>query len=436
MKKEKKGIMHKAVNKEPVIWENTAKKSAGNVLADFELGFNDILEAEKRLQRFAPLIEKLFPKTDDGIIESPLKEISVFKREVKEHYGLKMKGRLFLKCDSHLPVAGSIKARGGIYEVLCRAEELAFKHGFLSKGSDYSIIKKKRFQDLYSDYKLVVASSGNLGLSVGIMGRALGFAVDVHMSRDAKQWKKDLLQNRGANIIEYKGDFSEAVTGARRQSQNQPNAYFVDDEQSEKLFLGYSTAVLRLQKQLERNRVLIDQDHPLCVYLPCGVGGSPGGLTFGLKHIFKDQVRCYLIEPVSSCSMLLGILTGRYSEVHVSDFGIDNITEADGLAVGRPSRFVSRLMKDLVDGIFTFRDEEFFRMLYHLGESEGHKVEPSAAASLLPPFLVRGSNEKTVHLCWATGGSLVPGEIYKKMLARGRAVVEGQEFDFKDNTSY
>lgn len=88
----------------------------------------DIQDAEARLSRFFALFYKSlrFPETEatDGIIESLLQEIPAMQEALHEYGSSKLPGKLLLKMDSHLAVAGSIKARGGIYEVLKHAEEL------------------------------------------------------------------------------------------------------------------------------------------------------------------------------------------------------------------------------------------------------------------------------------------------------------------------
>ena len=56
-----------------------------------------------------------------------------------------------------------------------------------------------------------------------------------------------------------------------------PRAHFVDDETSRSLFLGYSTSAFALLNQLNSLGATLDEDHPLVVHFPCGVGGAPAG---------------------------------------------------------------------------------------------------------------------------------------------------------------
>ena len=183
------------------LWLNGRRLSAREALAAADFGMEEIKEAEARLLRFAPLIARLFPETEanGGIIESPLTEIS----HMREALGVR--GRLFIKRDSELDIAGSVKARGGIYEVLKHTEDLLAAEGLLSlldmeSDSGEHIDRLRR---VLSRYTIQVGSTGNLGLSIGIMSAALGYRAIVHMSCDAKEWKKTMLRGKESPLQRF-----------------------------------------------------------------------------------------------------------------------------------------------------------------------------------------------------------------------------------------
>ncbi|HZK53568.1 MAG TPA: D-serine ammonia-lyase [Desulfosporosinus sp.] len=419
-----------------VLWANPQYRPFEEAIRNLSIGEAEVKNAEERLARFAPYILQVFPETKNslGLIESPLKNIPGMQKEMERLFDRQIPGEVLLKCDNQLPIAGSIKARGGIYEVLKHAEELALQNKLLTVNDDYAVFDSPIFRAFFSRYSIAVGSTGNLGLSIGIMGAQLGFKVTVHMSADAKLWKKELLRSKNVQVIEYASDFSKAVEEGRKQSNRDPNSYFIDDEKSQDLFLGYAVAAYRLQKQLKDLQVTVDENHPLFVYLPCGVGGSPGGITYGLKLIFKDHVHCFFAEPTHSPAMLIGLMTGLHHQVAVQDFGLDNQTAADGLAVGRPSGLVSKTLEHLISGVVTVDDRPLFVFLKMLIDAETMPLEPSALAGFLGIGRLindpAGKNylaghkltdklQEATHIVWATGGSMVPQEIMEGYYQRG-----------------
>jgi ribosomal protein S18 acetylase RimI-like enzyme len=136
--------------------------------------------------------------------------------------------------------------------------------------------------------------------------------------------------------------------------------------------------------------------------------------------------------------MLLGMMTGKHNEVSVFDYGIDNITEADGLAVGRPSGFVGKNMDEILSGIYTVDDEILYVLLSTMIQRENIRLEPSACACISGPLEFIGNEEtlgylskynleekmeNAVHIIWATGGSLVPDSVMDGYYRRGKALI-------------
>lgn len=416
-------------------WFNPATTSLEQGLPYVGLTQADVEDAHARLSRFAPYLAKAFPETaaSGGIIESELVAIPSMQKRLEKVYGQRISGEMLLKKDSHLPVSGSIKARGGIYEVLAHAEKLALEAGLLSIDDDYSVLLSPEFKQFFSQYSIAVGSTGNLGLSIGIMSARIGFKVTVHMSADARAWKKAKLRSHGVIVVEYEEDYGVAVEQGRKAAQSDPNCFFIDDENSRTLFLGYAVAGQRLKTQLKEQGRVVDAENPLFVYLPCGVGGGPGGVAFGLKLAFGDNVHCFFAEPTHSPCMLLGVYTGLHDAISVQDLGIDNVTAADGLAVGRASGFVGRAMQRLLDGFYTLDDQTMYDLLGMLAQEENIRLEPSALAGMAGPQRVCASAEyhslqeltaqqpdNATHIVWATGGGMVPEEEMTQYLAKAR----------------
>jgi D-serine dehydratase len=407
----------------PHLWLNPRRadsSAAYTQKAEISLGRSGMHAAQDRLIRFAPLLSELFPELEatQGQIESALTPVPGMQKAL----GLPThQGRLWVKADHSLPVAGSIKARGGFHEVLEWAELLATQNGLLPVDADYSTLAQPPARALFAQHKVAVGSTGNLGLAIGGMAAALGFRAVVHMSVDAKAWKKERLRQWGVEVVEHTGDYEQAVSRGRKLAASDPLCHFVDDERSLSLFAGYSAAALHLRHQLLQHGVVVDAEHPLLVYIPCGVGGAPSGIAWGLHQLFGEHVYCFFAEPVQSPCFLVQMLAEPGSHPSVYDFGLTNQTQADGLAVPRASLLALQAMHNVLAGIFTVQDDSLFEHLARLHRTEDMRIEPSAAAGFSGPLHLRGhalSCAGANHVVWTTGGLLVPDAQYQDFLAR------------------
>jgi len=126
--------------------------------------------------------------------------------------------------------------------------------------------------------------------------------------------------------------------------------------------------------------------------------------------------------------MLLGMATESHDRFSVQDFGLDNITIADGLAVGRASKFVGKTIEELLLGIATVDDEELLVYLKYMVDKYDIALEPSALAGFKGldmskaldtdlhghMTLTNDQIKNGTHIVWSTGGNMVPEDIKKE----------------------
>ena len=340
-------------------------------------------------------------------------------------------GRVLIKGDHALPVAGSIKARGGIFEVFMCAVTQARAAGLL--GPDDPVTKLAGARDFFASRTIAVGSTGNLGLSVGIAARALGYRCIVHMSNDAKPWKVERLRKLGVEVVLHTADYSAAVAAARAATARDPDGYFVDDEASALLFRGYSAAAAELAGQLDAMGIAVSRDRPICLYLPCGIGGAPGGIGYGARAMFGAAAHSVFVEPQQSASALCQM---AFDAPSVHDLGLTNRTEADGMAVATLSPLVRAKMQQRLAGVCTVGDADMLRWVA-AGAAQGLRFEPSATAGFAGPLHLMASAAGAgfrarhmpgvapgdiTHIVWATGGRFVPDAAHEAFLGMAAAL--------------
>ena len=221
---------------------------------------------------------------------------------------LKYKGEprvIFAKAEN-LNMTGSIKDRMAFHII-----NNAYNIGLLKKGTP-----------------IFEATSGNTGISIAAIGRALGHPVHIFMPDWMSSERKNLITNFGSKITlvsKDEGGFLGSIDLADRQAEAENGFLPRQFTNEDNIDAHYQTTGPELWWQLKYRNMIPDA-------FIAGVG--TGGTIMGVGKFLKEQhpeIKIHPLEPANSPTMSTGYKVGKHRIQGISDEFIPSIVQLDKL---------------------------------------------------------------------------------------------------------
>ncbi|CAM5696779.1 MULTISPECIES: threonine ammonia-lyase [Streptomyces] len=241
--------------------------------------------------------------------------------------------------------------------LLVKAEHLQRSGSFKLRGAANALLA------LGPD-EVVAGSSGNHGIAVATLGRALGVRVTVVMASGAAEAKEAAVRALGGRVVRVPGGVADRDRHARDLAAR-TGAALLPSSDHELVVAGQGTVGLEL---------LGDAPDLDAIVVPVGGGGLLAGVCLAAAHL-GSGVRIIGVEPDGARRYALSLAAGRPVEVPPSD------SVADGLRGQRPGEVVLPIVRHRVDELTGVGDRAVLRAMALLHRA-GIPAEPSGAAAL------------------------------------------------------
>lgn len=297
-----------------------------------------------------------FKKSIDELVgNTPIMELTAIEKKYE------LKARLFAKLECFNPT-GSVKDRAA-KAMLDDAEE----RGLIQKGST-----------------IIEPTSGNTGIGLAAVGRARGYKVVIVMPENMSEERKKLMTAYGAKLVQTSAaeGMQGAIERAKELQKNTPNSFIPDQfSNPANARAHFISTAPEIYEALEGN---VD------VFV-AGVG--TGGTITGVGEYLKGKnpnVKIVAVEPFSS-----PVLSGGKKGAH----------QLQGIGAG----FIPKVLnREIIDVVSPVKDDEAFKAVKTLAESEGLFVGISSGAAFAAALqeTKRAENAgKTVVVLFPDGGN-------------------------------
>ncbi len=258
----------------------------------------------------------------------------------------------------------------------CIRTPLYYDHFLSSKVKADVYLKLETFQPVHS-FKIrgtankmarisgegvVTASSGNHGLAVAYVARAMGKNATIVLPENVNQSKLQLIRNLGAEAIFCGLTSDERMTEAKRLSESK-GLIMIPPFDDPDIISGQGTVGLEVQTQAR------------CDYVVSPVGG--GGLISGIALSYDGIEGTEIIGAQSekSRSMYESLKAGRPA-------ASPSETIADGIAVSTPGKLNVSILAERVRKILLVSDTEIISAVKEMWQNSRVLMEPASASAV------------------------------------------------------
>ncbi len=226
-------------------------------------------------------------------------------------------------------LAISFLYRGQERTIYAKAENLNMTGSIKDRMAFHILFNAYKRGVLKPGHQLVEATSGNTGISIAAIGRAMGHPVTIFMPDWMSEERKNLIRSLGAEIrlvSKEEGGFLGSIRMSEELAESKPDTFLPCQFSNEdNIDAHYTTTGPELWWQL-RYRNLI----PDAFVAGVGTGGTVMGVGKYLK-IKNPAIRIHPLEPSNSPTMSTGYKVGKHRIQGISDEFIPSIVDLSKL---------------------------------------------------------------------------------------------------------
>jgi cysteine synthase len=219
--------------------------------------------------------------------------------------------------------------RGRPYRVYAKAENLNLT-GSIKDRMAYYIIKEAYAKGVIKKgFRVIEATSGNTGISISAVCRALGHPVTIFLPDWMSEERKNIIRSLGAEVVlvsKEEGGFLGSIERTREMAASDIETFLPGQfENGDNAMAHFTTTGPEIWWQLRMHGKKADA-------FIAGVG--TGGTIMGTGRFLKEMnpaVKLYPLEPSNSPTMSTGYKVGAHRIQGISDEFIPAIIKLDEL---------------------------------------------------------------------------------------------------------